>query len=114
MNKLEKSTCPRARPIGGIMTSSTIDETIFPKAAPIMIPTAISRTLPRIANALNSLSIAGLLADIELAAARPAARGGFSFAETLTRNRPGRAREEGCRRPRAAAQPRKKERGQWR
>jgi len=32
---------------------------MVPKAAPMIIPTAISSTLPRIANSLNSLSILG-------------------------------------------------------
>src|SRR4030043_2352256 len=32
---------------------------MVPKAAPIMIPTAISMTFPRIANSLNSFSIGG-------------------------------------------------------
>src|SRR5260370_3079686 len=97
-----------------MMMSSTSDDTILPKAAPIMIPTDISRTLPRIANSLNSLSIEHLLADVELEAARRAARGGFSFAETLTRNRLSRAREEVARRRRAIALPRERERGKWR
>src|SRR5271154_3387405 len=44
--------------MGGIMISSTSDETIFPNAAPITTPTARSITLPRIANSLNSFSIA--------------------------------------------------------
>src|SRR6266446_479499 len=114
MNRFEKSTWPRARPMGGITMSSTSDDTIFPKAAPIMIPTAMSSTLPRIANSLNSLSIADLLADVMSEAARLVAQGGFSFAETLTRNRPGRAREEAVRRRRAAARPRERERVRWR
>src|SRR5271167_4733868 len=40
----------------GRMMSSTRDETIFPKATPMITPTARSKTLPRIANSLNSLS----------------------------------------------------------
>ena len=46
--RLEKSTRPSKRPIGGIRMSLTNDVTILPKAAPMMIPTAMSRTLPRI------------------------------------------------------------------
>ncbi|CSC94105.1 Uncharacterised protein [Vibrio cholerae] len=38
------------------MISATNDDTILPNAAPMMIPTAMSITLPRDANALNSLS----------------------------------------------------------
>ncbi len=41
----------------GMMTSATTDETIFPKAAPMIMPTAISTTFPLTANSLNSLSI---------------------------------------------------------
>src|SRR5256885_473089 len=37
--------------------SSTREVTIRPKAAPIMIPTAMSTTLPRMANSLNSFHI---------------------------------------------------------
>src|SRR6266850_4124520 len=61
MNKAEKSTCPSKAPIGGMMMSSTKDETIFPKDAPIMTPTAKSMTFPRIANSLNSFSMVFLL-----------------------------------------------------
>lgn len=39
------------------MTSATNDDTIFPKAAPMMIPTAMSTTLPLIAKALNSCNM---------------------------------------------------------
>ena len=42
-------------PTTGMMTASTSEETILPKAAPITIPTARSITLPRIANSLNSV-----------------------------------------------------------
>ena len=49
-----KSTPPSSKPKGGMITSDTNDDTILPKAAPIMIPTAISTTLPRSANCLNS------------------------------------------------------------
>ena len=44
-NRLEKSTRPSRRPMGGIRMSLTNDVTILPKAAPMMIPTAMSRTL---------------------------------------------------------------------
>ncbi len=54
-----KSTPPRARPTGGMMTSVTSELTMVPKAAPMMMPTAMSRTLPRMANSLNSLNICG-------------------------------------------------------
>src|ERR1700683_1493160 len=40
-------------------TSSTRDDTILPKAAPMITPTAKSNTLPRITNALNSFNIGG-------------------------------------------------------
>src|SRR5471030_2228391 len=56
MAKSLKSTPPISRPIGGMTTSPTNDETILPKAAPMMIPTAMSTTLPLTAKALNSLS----------------------------------------------------------
>jgi hypothetical protein len=56
-NKLLKSTLPISKPIGGMMTSLTSDVTILPNAAPMMMPMAMSMTLPRIANSLNSFSI---------------------------------------------------------
>jgi hypothetical protein len=40
--------------VGGIITSFTSEETIFPKATPMMKATASSITLPRAMNALNS------------------------------------------------------------
>src|ERR1043166_1811547 len=40
--------------MGGVRTSATSELTILPKAPPMMTPTAISTTLPRIANSLNS------------------------------------------------------------
>src|SRR5262245_44105892 len=55
--RYEKSTFPRSRPSGGIRTSFTADVTIFPNAPPMMIPIAMSRTLPRMANSLNSFSM---------------------------------------------------------
>ncbi len=45
---------PIASPIGGMMMSLTKELTIVVKAAPRMIPTARSTTLPRIANSRNS------------------------------------------------------------
>src|SRR5882762_5813689 len=56
MNFAEKSTLPSNAPSGGMRMSSTKDETIFPKAAPTMTPTARSMTFPRMANSLNSFS----------------------------------------------------------
>src|SRR5258708_17605521 len=56
MNNPENSTWPSSAPIGGMMMSSTKDKMIFPKAVPIMTPTAKSTTFPRIANSLNSFS----------------------------------------------------------
>src|SRR5210317_1162569 len=44
-------------PIGGMMTSFTNEDTIFPKAPPMIMPTAMSTTLPRIAKDLNSCII---------------------------------------------------------
>src|SRR4051812_16593524 len=45
-------------PIGGMTMSLTSEVMTFPNAAPMMTPTARSITLPRAANALNSLNIA--------------------------------------------------------
>jgi hypothetical protein len=45
-------------PTGGMRTSLTNELTILPKAAPMTMPTAMSITLPRTANSLNSLSMA--------------------------------------------------------
>ena len=58
MKMLEKSTPPVTTPIGGMMMSSTSDLTMVEKAAPMMMPTAMSMTLPRSANSLNSFNIA--------------------------------------------------------
>ena len=55
MKMLQKSTPPVTTPIGGMMMSSTSDLTMVEKAAPMMMPTAMSTTLPRSANSLNSL-----------------------------------------------------------
>ena len=43
--------------MGGMITSATSDLTMVPKAAPMMMPMAMSSTLPRMANSLNSFSI---------------------------------------------------------
>ena len=45
----------RSASAGGMTTSPTSEETILPNAAPMMIPTAMSTTLPFMANSLNSL-----------------------------------------------------------
>src|SRR5512132_4447594 len=58
MKRLEKSAFPRSRPMGGMRRSPTKDDTILPKAAPMMTPIANSATLPRVTNSLNSLSMA--------------------------------------------------------
>src|ERR1700687_4559610 len=55
MNKPLKSTLPINFPNGGIRTSPTREVAIFPKAPPMMIPTARSTTFPRTMNSLNSL-----------------------------------------------------------
>jgi hypothetical protein len=52
--------------MGGMMTSWTNELTMVPKAAPMMIPTAISTTFPRIANSLNSFSIDGSSSSVEI------------------------------------------------
>ena len=52
-----RNSSPMSRPIGGMSTSLTSDATILPKAPPMMMPTAMSMTLPRIANSRNSLSM---------------------------------------------------------
>src|SRR3990172_8685000 len=57
MKKSAKSIPPSSRPIGGIRTSPTNELTIFPNAAPMMMPTAMSRTLPRMTNFLKSPSM---------------------------------------------------------
>ena len=40
--------------VGGMTRSSTMEVTIFPKAAPMITPTAKSTTLPQLMDALNS------------------------------------------------------------
>lgn len=57
MKRLLKSTLPNRAPVDGIRISLTNDVTIFPKAAPMTIPTARSTTLPRATNSLNSLNM---------------------------------------------------------
>ncbi len=52
-----KSRPPIIIPSGGISTSATNELMIFPNAAPMIIPIAMSTTLPRIANVLNSFII---------------------------------------------------------
>lgn len=44
-------------PIEGVIISLTKDETILPKAAPTIMPTTISTTLPLIAKSLSSDNI---------------------------------------------------------
>src|SRR5690554_2502241 len=64
MARSEKSTPPMMTPRGGMITSSTKEDTILPNAAPMMMPTAMSTTLPRTAKALNSLmKLMGRLLD---------------------------------------------------
>ena len=53
MTTSEKSAL-KNRPISGLMMSSTSAVTIAVKAPPMTTPTAMSSTLPRMANALNS------------------------------------------------------------
>lgn len=55
--KFVKSTFPINQPNGGIMMSFTIESTIFPKAAPIIIPTAMSMTFPLTAKVFNSSNV---------------------------------------------------------
>ena len=52
--KSVKLTPPIKIPISGVKIFSTRLETIFPKAAPIITPNAISITLPLAINSLNS------------------------------------------------------------
>jgi hypothetical protein len=57
-NRFEKSMPERIRPMIGMNTSSTSDDTMAPNAAPMMTPMARSTTLPRSAKSLNSLNMA--------------------------------------------------------
>jgi hypothetical protein len=52
--KLVKSALNKM-PTTGIIKSFTTESTIYPKAAPIITPTARSITLPFVANSRNSL-----------------------------------------------------------
>ena len=54
---LLKSTPPNIFPTGGITIPSVKVLTIFPNEAPMMTPTAMSRTLPLTANSLKSSNI---------------------------------------------------------
>jgi hypothetical protein len=54
MASLLKSMPPISKPSGGMITSLTSEETILPKALPMMTPTARSMTLPLMAKALKS------------------------------------------------------------
>jgi len=65
MKRLGKSTLPISGPRGGMRTSLTSDETILPKAPPMITPIAMSRTLPLMAPPLNSFSIMPPLAGCE-------------------------------------------------
>ena len=49
-----RSMPPGMRPMSGMMMSLTREVVILPKAAPMTTPMAMSRTLPRMANSLNS------------------------------------------------------------
>lgn len=49
-----KLTPPISHPIGGMMTSATMLLTILPNAPPMITPTAMSTTLPFMANVLKS------------------------------------------------------------
>src|ERR1700687_2376274 len=73
MNKPEKSTLPSNLPIGGMIRSSTSEDTTLPKATAIITPTAKSKTLPRMANSLNSLSTVFLLCFFDEGKRRPGA-----------------------------------------
>ena len=54
MFSLPRSTPPMIMPMRGMNTSFTKEVVIFPKAPPRITPTAMSSTLPRMANSLNS------------------------------------------------------------
>src|SRR5947207_527173 len=104
MKKSLKSTPPRSRPIGGIRTSLTSEETILPNAAPMITPTARSTTLPRMANSLNSFSTVFLLCFFDEGEWRPCAnspvlrgpslRGLYPTREEKQRNRYGGQKHE--------------------
>src|SRR5215212_9400870 len=88
------STRPSASPSGGISTSSVNDVTILPNAAPRITAMARSSTLPRITNALNSLSIGPGVKGEEKADGRacrtpsPIARAGGAAGALLTWDQP--------------------------
>src|SRR5258705_344014 len=73
MNKPQKKTFPSKRPIRGMITSFTSEDTTFPKATPIITPTAKSTILPRMANSLNPLSTVFLLCSFDEGKRRPGA-----------------------------------------
>ena len=52
--------------MGGMITSSTSDLTIVPKAAPMMMPTATSTMLPLTANPLDSSDASASVYDKQL------------------------------------------------
>ena len=54
LHSSEKLVPPTSNPIGGMMMSATTEDIIFPKAPPIITPTAMSTTFPRMTNALKS------------------------------------------------------------
>src|ERR1700681_144353 len=56
-----------------MIRSSTSEDTTFPKATPIITPTAKSTMLPRMANSLNSLSTGILLCPFDEGKRRPGA-----------------------------------------
>ena len=57
MSMFEKSGLPKIMPISGLMTLLTRESTMSLKALPMMKPTAISMTLPRVMNSLKPLSM---------------------------------------------------------
>lgn len=65
-NKLEKSTFPKRKPMGGMIISSTKDFTIKAKADPMTTPMAISIAFPFMANSLNSFIIVSSLPILSL------------------------------------------------
>ena len=59
VGSVKLKSCKLTRPVikdkAGIIISLTKEDTILPNAVPITTPTAMSTTLPRIANSLKSL-----------------------------------------------------------
>src|SRR5262245_40561723 len=82
-NRFEKSTPRVARPIGGMITSFTSEFTTVVNAAPMMMPTAMSSTLPRAMNFLNSFSIGGLRGEGREKYAAPPRYGGGARYEQI-------------------------------